>query len=104
MASLADVEEYLTSAEKARARQHRAAVRRAAVNATSAPPTRAERPLWTRRPPPELDDQEAERWDNARRHVDPEREEYAADPLERQQWLALLEQLAEVATRRRGAP
>jgi hypothetical protein len=64
----------------------------------------AERPLWTRRPPPELTDQEAERWDNARRHVDPEREEYAADPLERQQWLAHLERLAEVATRRRGAP
>jgi hypothetical protein len=70
--------------------------------ATTAP-TPPKRPLWQRRPPAELDDEEAERWDNARRHVDPEREEYAADPLERQQWLAHLERLAEVATRRREA-
>jgi hypothetical protein len=65
-------------------------------------PTPPERPLWTRTAPPELDDQEAERWENARRHVDPERDEYAADPLERQQWLALLEQLDEVAAHRRA--
>src|SRR4029450_4429160 len=53
-----------------------------ADGADSSPP---ERPLWQRRPPPELDDQEAERWNNARRHVDPEREEDAGDPLPAQQ-------------------
>src|SRR5262249_46674848 len=81
MCWFSDCQEYSTPLERARARRDRAQsadeARRAAVNAQSAPtpPTRAERPLWTRRPPPELDDQEAERWDNARRHVDPEREE-----------------------------
>jgi hypothetical protein len=64
--------------------------------------TRAERPLWQRRPPRELTDVEAERWETARRHVDPERDEYAADHLARQQWLALLERLDEVAAHRRA--
>src|SRR4030095_10498656 len=64
-------------------------------------PTSTERPLWTRRPPRELTDAEPETGENARRHVDPEREEYAADHLERQQWMAHLERLDEGAARRR---
>jgi hypothetical protein len=68
-------------------------------------PTRAERPLWKRLPPPELDDDEAQIWANAARHIDPQgddEDESVANPHERQAWLAHLERLDEVAAHRRA--
>jgi hypothetical protein len=65
------------------------------------PSPRPERPLWTRRPPPELDDQERDIWWNVCSHVDPESEAYERDPMERQKWMANIERLDDLVARRR---
>jgi hypothetical protein len=108
---LEGVQEYRPRTERARRlRAHFAGAnngRVADINANHAHDPLLEataRPLWQRRPPANLDDEEAERWATAAAHADPASADAARDPEERQQWLAHLERLAEVATRRRGAP